>query len=255
MLPYDVDRHGRIIPNPIHFANEPEAFKQQLAQNLTVWKKLKLPFIWLTLTEKQASLIPVAVSLGFCFHHTLDDTLNLVYRCDHEAYILHYASHYIGAGGLVINEQNELLVIRQQPLRDGRIPGYKLPGGFIEVGEHLSQGVIREVEEETGIKTEFESIIGFRLWHLERFGKSDIYFVCKLRPLNYTIIRQESEIAEAFWMPVEDYLNHQESSAFNRGMVKSALTHCGFESTWFDGYHSDPAMREKIELFLPKQLN
>lgn len=172
MLPYDVDRHGRILPQPDHFPDDPATFHQQLEASLAEWHTLGLPTIWLRLTEQQAALIPAAVSLGFCFHHTLDDQLHLVYRCKPDAFVLHDASHYIGAGGLVINDDSELLVIRQQPLRDGRIPGYKLPGGFIEVGEHLSDGVRREVAGETGIPTEFESIVGFRLWHLDRFGKS-----------------------------------------------------------------------------------
>ena len=253
MLPYDVDRHGRILPQPVHFPDDPAIFHQQLEASLTEWQTLSLPTVWLRLTERQAALIPAAVSLGFRFHHTLDDELHLVYRYDPDAFVLHYASHYIGAGGLVINNDNELLVIRQQPLRDGRKPGYKLPGGFIEVGEHLSDGVRREVAEETGIQTTFESIVGFRLWHLDRFGKSDIYFVCRLRPLSYTIIREEAEIAEALWMPIQTFLNHDDVTVFNRGMVQTALAHTGFASAWFDGYHSDPAMKEKIELFLPSR--
>lgn len=252
MLAYDVDRHGRILPDATKFDPNPDSFRHQLEQSMVEWRKLNLPTIWLTLTEQQAALIPIAVACGFCFHHTLDDQLHLVYRCQTDAFVLHYASHYMGAGGLVINDNDELLTIRQQPLRDGRKPGYKLPGGFIEVGEHLAAGVIREVEEETGVNTEFVSIVGFRLWHLERFGKSDVYFVCRLRPLTHTITRQESEIAEAIWMPVQTFLSHDDVSIFNRGIVQTALTHTGFASSWFDGYHADPAMRDKIELFLPQ---
>ncbi|MEM7334389.1 MAG: NUDIX domain-containing protein [Chloroflexota bacterium] len=251
MIPYDVDRHGRILPKASEFSNDPKQFQRQLERSLTKWQTLGLPTVWLTVTERQADLIPVAVALGFHFHHTNNDALNLVYKFDPDAFVLHYASHYIGAGGLVINENNELLTIRQQPLRNGRKPGYKLPGGFIEVSEHLSDGVRREVLEETGIETEFESVIGFRLWHLERFGKSDIYFVCCLRPLSYSITRQESEIAEAIWMPVAEFLTHEDVSVFNRGIVQTALANQGFVSTWFDGYHADPAMKQKIELFLP----
>jgi len=39
---------------------------------------------------------------------------------------------------------------------------WKLPGGLVETGESIQEAAIREVWEETGIKTKFVSILGFR---------------------------------------------------------------------------------------------
>jgi len=39
---------------------------------------------------------------------------------------------------------------------------WKLPGGLVENGESIEQAAIREVWEETGVKTKFVSILGFR---------------------------------------------------------------------------------------------
>jgi len=54
----------------------------------------------------------------------------------------------LGVGALIFNRDNILLVERgKEPLK-----GYwSLPGGMLETGETLEQGVIREVHEETGL--------------------------------------------------------------------------------------------------------
>ena len=37
-----------------------------------------------------------------------------------------------------------------------------MPGGLVETGESIQDAVKREVWEETGVKTNFVSILGFR---------------------------------------------------------------------------------------------
>ena len=39
---------------------------------------------------------------------------------------------------------------------------WKLPGGLVEKNESIGDAAIREVWEETGVKTKFVSILGFR---------------------------------------------------------------------------------------------
>jgi len=57
----------------------------------------------------------------------------------------------VGIGAVVVHEGRVLLVRRgNEPLK-GR---WSLPGGLLEVGEPLTQGVIREVREETGLEVE-----------------------------------------------------------------------------------------------------
>ena len=157
-----------------------------------------------------------------------------------------YATHYIGAGGVVINKQNQLLVVCEK-FRGGRAPYYKLPGGSLHPSEHLAQGVVREVYEETGIRTDFEGVICFRHWHGYRYGKSDIYFVARLRPLSSEILMQEEEIAECLWMPVEEYLVNDSIHGFNKAIVQAALNNEGLISSSMEGYEP----RERYEFFMP----
>ena len=73
---------------------------------------------------------------------------------------------------------------------------------YVHVGEDLWQTAIRETMEETGINTEFVAMLTFRHMHEYRWGTSDIYFSCLLRPLNTDITVNPSEIAAATWMDV-----------------------------------------------------
>ena len=149
-----------------------------------------------------------------------------------------------GAGGIVLNDNEELLVVVERVHAQKYPHYYKLPGGALHTGEHIADAVRREVKEETGIETEFLSLVCFRHWHGYRYGKSDIYFICKLKPLTLEIVRQESEIHACQWMPVEEYLAHESVGVFNKRIVECGLKGEGLSAGWFNGYEVDPATRE-----------
>jgi len=57
----------------------------------------------------------------------------------------------VGVGAVVVENERVLLIRRgQEPLK-GK---WSLPGGMLELGESLKDGVIREVMEETGLAVE-----------------------------------------------------------------------------------------------------
>ncbi|MGA3134611.1 MAG: NUDIX hydrolase [Terracidiphilus sp.] len=57
----------------------------------------------------------------------------------------------VGVGAVVVDEGRVLLVRRgSEPLRGQ----WSLPGGLLELGESLTNGVVREVREETGLFVE-----------------------------------------------------------------------------------------------------
>ena len=106
----------------------------------------------------------------------------------------------------------------------------------------------REILEETGVRTEFESLVCFRHWHQYRYGKSDIYFVCRLNPLSSEIVMQAEEIAECLWTPVDDFLGSEDIGQFNKSIVRAALDSPGISPTWIDGFID----RQQGEFFMPK---
>ncbi|XP_073260096.1 nudix hydrolase 10 isoform X3 [Populus alba] len=97
---------------------------------------------------------------------------------------------------------------------------WKIPTGAVDEGEEIFMAAIREVKEETAIDTEFLEILAFRQWHKSFFEKSDLVFLCMLRPLSFDIQKQDLEIEAAQvipgsvmwqhlihdnWMPFEEY--------------------------------------------------
>lgn len=227
---------------------DPEVFSLSLAAALNEWRTEGTRLVWLAIPIQAAALVPTAVAAGFIYHHADEQELVLTLAIESGAYVPPYATHYIGAGGVVLTEDRKLLVVAERYRgRWGR--HYKLPGGALHPREHISEAVRREVREETGIETRFESLVCLRHWHGYRFGKSDIYFVCRLAALTFEIHRDPDEIEECLWMSVDEYLEHPDVHAFNRRIVRAALSSEGVHRSGIDGYGSP----ETHELFFPAE--
>jgi len=62
----------------------------------------------------------------------------------------------VGVGAVIIEQNRVLLVQRgREPLK-GK---WSLPGGMLELGESLAEGVVREVQEETGLVVEVIELV------------------------------------------------------------------------------------------------
>jgi 8-oxo-dGTP diphosphatase len=62
----------------------------------------------------------------------------------------------VGLGAVIVRERKVVLVRRgSEPLRGE----WSLPGGMLELGETLRQGVAREVLEETGLRVRVEQVL------------------------------------------------------------------------------------------------
>lgn len=62
--------------------------------------------------------------------------------------------HIISAATIVINDKNEILIIK------GPQRGWEMPGGQVEEGESLKEAAIRETKEESGIEIEVIKFCG-----------------------------------------------------------------------------------------------
>ena len=62
--------------------------------------------------------------------------------------------HFLSAAAIVLNERNEILLIK------GPKRGWEMPGGVVEEGESLKNAAIRETKEESGIDIEVTKFCG-----------------------------------------------------------------------------------------------
>ena len=64
--------------------------------------------------------------------------------------------------------------------------------------------------EETGVEAEMVSVLSFRHTHQSQWGRDDLYFVCRMKPVMNedgslpTPVPQEGEISEARWITFEE---------------------------------------------------
>ncbi|MEZ4638620.1 MAG: NUDIX domain-containing protein [Caldilineaceae bacterium] len=242
LLEHTINRFNGVVIEAEALTRSPEDFAALLSSSVAYWRDEGRFLIWLEIPIAQAVFIPAAAAAGFTFHHSQPHYTMMVNQLQPNALVPGYATHYIGVGGVVLNANKELLVVSEVHRSSPR-PYYKLPGGALHAGEHLAEAAIREVLEETGVQTRFGALVCFRHWHGYRYGKSDIYFVARLSPLSSAITKQDDEIDDCLWMPVDEYLNHDLVSPFNRAIVRSALASTGVVHGAIDGY-DDPTARE-----------
>jgi 8-oxo-dGTP diphosphatase len=112
----------------------------------------------------------------------------------------------IGVGAVVIDKGKVLLVRRgQEPLK-GK---WSLPGGALELGETLQQGVVREVLEETGLTVVPDGIVEVldRITRDELSGRIRYHYVLVdfLCRVTGGTLRGGSDAEEARWVTQEEW--------------------------------------------------
>lgn len=214
------DEYGGVVIDPNRLPHNPYAFASMLCLSLSQWKKMRKKGIWLKLPLEQSDLVPLAVKEGFQYHHAQPGYVMLTYWIPEGPCMLPAnASHQVGIGGFVINQNNEVLVVQEKHCSPATLGLWKIPTGFIHEAEEIYTGAVREVKEETGIDTEFMEVIAFRHVHNVAFEKSDLFFICMLRPLSFKITVDDLEIEAAKWMPLVEFVKQpliQEDSMFKK---------------------------------------
>ncbi|XP_073157248.1 nudix hydrolase 8-like [Henckelia pumila] len=203
------DEYNGVVVEPTSLPSSANGFASALRTSLSCWKSKRKKGIWLKLLEEQADLVPIAIQEGFIYHHAEPGYVMLTYWIPDEPCLLPSGpSHQIGIAGFVINDQKQILVVKEKCscLCAGV---WKLPTGYINKSEELFSGAVREVKEETGIDTRFLELVAFRHVHRVAFEKSDLLFVCVLKPLSFEIKIDENEIQDAKWISVDELLKQE----------------------------------------------
>ena len=86
---------------------------------------------------------------------------------------------------------------------------------------------LNSLSEETGIKCAFKSVLAVRHTHKQQFGRSDLYFICKLEPISDedVPVPQEGEIEAVSWLPLDEYrkMVHSKDSNIGHPMMSRVM--------------------------------
>ncbi len=131
--------------------------------------------------------------------------------------------HIVAAAGYVEDKNGNLLLVKTYSR------GWEMPGGQIEVGENIEDGVLREIREESGIKASVRCLVGVysnvgqRLFddgvtHVPT--KVMLDFLCDYIEGEPTVSEETSEV---IWAPKHEALGYITSPAvrfrFNKALA------------------------------------
>jgi len=107
---------------------------------------------------------------------------------------IHFGSWTVGVGGLVVVDDQVLLARRAIAPAKGT---WAIPGGYVESDETLAEAVVRELHEETGVKTEVLATVSVRSVVLA--ARLDTYVVFTLRLIEGEATPDGTENDEVGW--------------------------------------------------------
>lgn len=113
----------------------------------------------------------------------------------------------VSSGGLVIDDfggdVRGILIGKHD--RRGRLV-WSLPKGHVELGETLEETAVREIEEETGVRSEVEHQLGevdyWFMLHGEKIHKTVHHFL--LRFVSGELSDWDREVVEVAWVPLDE---------------------------------------------------
>ena len=127
----------------------------------------------------------------------------------------------VGVGGVVIREGRALLIKRGSAPLEGQ---WSIPGGTLELGESLQDGVRRELLEETGIEVRvLELIEVFDRIFRDASGKIQYHFVIVdyLCELVSGEANAASDVTDTAWVSEANLSNYKLTEAATRVIRKA----------------------------------
>ncbi len=127
----------------------------------------------------------------------------------------------VGVGGVIICNGRALLIRRGSPPMVGQ---WSIPGGMLEVGETLLDGVRRELREETGIETRVLRLIEvFERIELDGGGKARYHYVILdyLCEVSAGKARAGSDVTDVAWASPAELENYSLTPTATRVILRA----------------------------------
>lgn len=128
------------------------------------------------------------------------------------------------AGGIVFNDQGEVLLIQNAAMRDPSKSYWGFPKGYLEAGEKSAEAAVREVAEETGLQVEIVEKVGDSKYAFEDQGEKIFKVVTMflMRLIGGELKAQQSELLDAQWFSPDEALQKL-SFSNDKSHLKKAL--------------------------------
>uniref|UniRef100_A0A3Q0SQ74 Nucleoside diphosphate-linked moiety X motif 6 n=1 Tax=Amphilophus citrinellus TaxID=61819 RepID=A0A3Q0SQ74_AMPCI len=169
----------------------------------TPWKAEGKAAVWLRVPISLSRCAAAASAHGFTFHHARNDHAVLaLWLGEGDSRLPGFATHQVGVAGAVVDESSGKVLVVQDKNKTQN--AWKFPGGLSDPGENIGATAVREVYEETGVRSEFRSLLSIRQQHNHpgAFGMSDMYIICRLSPLTYEINFCTLECLRCEWLGI-----------------------------------------------------
>ncbi|KAE9555086.1 hypothetical protein FO519_001747 [Halicephalobus sp. NKZ332] len=224
--------------NPVTPAEAPEILKRSIEQ----WTAENVHGVWFKVVNKDAFWVTILIANGFEFHHAQAGYVMLTkwLPTNKTPTLPRYPFTSVGVGGVVMNSKEQFLLIKE---KRGIYLGWKFPGGLADPNEDIFQTAKREIFEETGVETEFETVITMR--HTTSISSyknvGDMYFVCAMKPKDENKIepkRCPRETSACQWMTLDEITNlpSWEFHRFNKSILDAYLH---WKQSGRKGFHMD----------------
>ncbi|XP_067898702.1 nucleoside diphosphate-linked moiety X motif 6 isoform X1 [Heterodontus francisci] len=206
-----------------HFPPELDqsTFQKLLHDAIKYWKAEGKVAVWLHVPILQSRFIAAAAALGFTFHHAEKDHSTMaLWLAKGESRLPAYATHQVGVAGAVLDEATRKVLVVQDKNKTKN--AWKFPGGLSNLGEDIGETAVREVFEETGIRSKFLSLLSIRQQHNHpgAFGKSDMYIVCRLKAVSFDINFCQEECLRCEWMDLEELARTEHTTLITNRIAK-----------------------------------
>ncbi|XP_074530548.1 nucleoside diphosphate-linked moiety X motif 6 [Halichoeres trimaculatus] len=216
------------------------SFSSLLQDSLLQWKAEGKVAVWLRVPISLSRCAAAASTHGFTFHHAKHDHAVLsLWLGEGESRLPGFATHQIGVAGAVVDESNGKVLVVQDKNKTKN--AWKFPGGLSDPGENIGATAVREVYEETGVRSEFRSLLSIRQQHNHpgAFGMSDMYIICRLSPVTYDINFCTQECLRCEWLDLAELAKTNETTPITTRIAR-LLVH-GLERGF---QHIDLSMEE-----------
>lgn len=131
---------------------------------------------------------------------------------ERDVYRFKEGEYHIVVVALIINSKNEILITKRAATKKKEPLKWELTGGGVKAGETSLQGILRETQEEIGMKFTPEEAIFLKEIRRDRIPSDfkDLWLFKSDIPIN-EIEFEDGEVCDAKWVTVDEFLKIKEN--------------------------------------------